>query len=133
MPKTTKSDTTPSIRAATLRITSGGRRIFSRPITPETADDVLHDGQQALLGHDDAVLDLDTPAKMQSALGPLAGARHAAFSLLADAARLPLDQLRVLCATQPELLEDLPRWASDLQQLTDRAVARGKRAMEARQ
>ena len=133
MPKTTKSDTTPSVRAATLRITSGGRRIFSRPITPATADAVLHDAQQALLGHDDAVFDLETPAQMQAALDPLAGARHAAFSFLADAARLPLDQLRVLCANQPELLENLPRWAADLQQITDRAVARGKQAMEARQ
>ncbi|MBV8524161.1 MAG: hypothetical protein JOY71_18895 [Acetobacteraceae bacterium] len=70
MPKTTKSDTTPSVRAATLRITSGGRRIFSRPITPETADTVLHDAQQCLLGHDDAVFDLETPAQMQAAWTP---------------------------------------------------------------
>ena len=60
MPQTTNSDITPTARAATLRITAGGKRIFSRAITPATADAVLQEAQAALDGHNGAVLELDT-------------------------------------------------------------------------
>ena len=93
-----------STRPATLRITAAGRRIFSRAITPTTADAVMQEAQAALEGHNDAVLELDTACADEELQRVKSGSADA--WLFIQAGLEPLNNLRAFCLHNPSIVQD---------------------------